>query len=567
MERGGVRKTTDESAVLNLQKELNINRIFCKLLVQRGIDSFEKAEQFFRPKWEHIHDPFLMKDMDLAVKRLSLAIENQEKILIYGDYDVDGTTSVSLLFTWLHSFYKNIDYYIPDRYSEGYGISYKGIDYALETQVTLIIALDCGTSEIAKAEYASYRGVDLIICDHHNTDEKLPKVAALLNPKRRDCSYPYKELSACAVCFKFVQAYNQSQGKEIDEILPLLDLVALSLACDIVALTGENRVLAYFGLLKMSEKPRLGLKTLIHAAGREFPPTINDLVFGVGPLINAAGRMGDAKDAVKTLLADNEFAAQDYLRFLSARNEERKEAEHLVLQEAVAQMERNPDAEKLNACILYAPHWHKGVIGIAAAKIAERYHRPTLIFTLSGDKMVASGRSVKGFDLYQALKKCEDLTLNFGGHPFAAGVTIAPQKWEEFKARFESVVSKTVENQPLVPTQFIDAELNLSDLTPKFWAILKQFAPFGPSNMRPVFYTKNVKDAGSTKLSKDGKHISLAVKQTDSLPWFGMAFSQSEDYDSIKEGKLFDIAFVINEDTWQGKKRLRLEVRQIDCAD
>lgn len=558
-------KTTDEAAVSSLHEQLRINPIFCKLLVQRGITNFDEAKRFFRPEWSHLHSPFLMKDMDKAASRLISAIEQNEKILIYGDYDVDGTTSVAMMYRFLAQFCKEerLDYYLPDRYREGYGLSFGGVDYANEIGATLMIALDCGIRGHAAIAYANYKHIDIIVCDHHLPEATLPPAYAVLDPQRTDCEYPCKYLSGCAVGWKLAQAVTGLRDlPEERYLIPLLDFVALSLACDLVPLRDETRTLAYFGLKQLNEQPSLGIKTLKNTAARGDAFSISDVVFGIGPLINAAGRLTDAREAVKLLLCNDTAVAQDYARRLAHLNMERRDIERAITAEVIEKCENDPDFVSGQSVVLADATWAKGVIGIVAARAAETFHRPAIIFADAGNgkHLTGSARSVKGFDLHEALIACADLCVSFGGHAHAAGLTIENDKLDEFKARFDAVVKERLSDEMREPEQLIDVELPLSELTTGFWRIMKQFAPFGPKNMRPVFAAMDVKDAGGTALTKD-VHLKLHLMQADSAPVSGMAFFNPHPLDAIKAGKHFDLAYVVDEHHWRGKSSLRLEAR------
>ncbi|MDO4228371.1 MAG: single-stranded-DNA-specific exonuclease RecJ [Capnocytophaga sp.] len=547
--------------VTSLQKELNISETIATLLAQRGITTFDEAKLFFRPSLGDLHDPFLMKDMEKAVQRIQKAIENQENILIYGDYDVDGTTAVSLMYLFLKQFTHNIAFYIPDRYSEGYGISFQGIDYAFDNGFSLIIALDCGIKAIDKVAYSNEKGIDFIICDHHLPSEVIPDAVAILNPKQVDCSYPYKELCGCGVGFKLIQALNAGWGYTFEEILPFLDLVATAIAADIVPLTGENRVLMYFGLQVLNENPRNGLKSLLAV---DKPVQVSDVVFRLAPRINAAGRIEHGKFAVKLLTEIDENKAIEKAKTIEIFNTERKDLDQTIANEALNQIKKNNEENRFTT-VVYDPSWHKGVIGIVASRLIETYYRPTLVFTKSGDKYAASARSVSGFDVYEALEQCAEYIEQFGGHKYAAGLTLLPEKYTLFKEKFEQVVSQTIAPELLEPKITIDTMLPLEWITDKMFHIIKQFEPFGPQNMTPIFYAENVIDTGVAKIiGKDEKHLRLTLKELGGNQFFtATAFNMGHLLSFIKQGIPFKIAYSIEENFWNGKSYLQLIIRDI----
>jgi len=548
--------------VTHLAQALGIDPLLSSLLVQRGITTFDQAKRFFRPSLEELHDPYLMQDMDLAVKRIQQAIEAQENILVYGDYDVDGTTSVALLSSYLKTYYPNIATYIPDRYDEGYGVSYKGIDFAQDNDITLIIALDCGIKAIEKVAYASKKGIDFIICDHHRPGAKLPKAVAVLDPKRDDCSYPYKELCGCGVGFKLIQALGSDRGQTIEDLLLYLDLVATAIGADIVPVTGENRVLAYYGLQVINSNPRVGYQAILKQVNKS-TLTITDVVFIIAPRINAAGRMKHGNDAVRLLVETDPKNAAQWASEIELFNADRKDADKQITKEALAQITQANEQEK-NTTVVYKEHWHKGVIGIVASRLIETYYRPTLVFTKSGDKLAASARSVKGFDVYNALEGCAQYIEQFGGHKYAAGLTLQEKDYPDFKAQFEKVVSKTIDPKLLNPEINIDAQLDLVAITPKFHRILKQFAPFGPGNRQPVFMTQNLKDTGYGKcVGADKTHLRLTVKQVNSEAIVGIGFGLGDKKDTACSDTSFKAVYCIDENLWQGKVSLQLRIKDI----
>ena len=548
--------------VTHLAQALGIDPLLSSLLVQRGITTFDQAKRFFRPSLEELHDPYLMQDMDLAVKRIQQAIEAQENILVYGDYDVDGTTSVALLSSYLKTYYPNIATYIPDRYDEGYGVSYKGIDFAQDNDITLIIALDCGIKAIEKVAYASKKGIDFIICDHHRPGAKLPKAVAVLDPKRDDCSYPYKELCGCGVGFKLIQALGSDRGQTIEDLLLYLDLVATAIGADIVPVTGENRVLAYYGLQVINSNPRVGYQAILKQVNKS-TLTITDVVFIIAPRINAAGRMKHGNDAVRLLVETDPKNAAQWASEIELFNADRKDADKQITKEALAQITQANEQEN-NTTVVYKEHWHKGVIGIVASRLIETYYRPTLVFTKSGDKLAASARSVKGFDVYNALEGCAQYIEQFGGHKYAAGLTLQEKDYPDFKAQFEKVVSKTIDPKLLNPEINIDAQLDLVAITPKFHRILKQFAPFGPGNRQPVFMTQNLKDTGYGKcVGADKTHLRLTVKQVNSEAIVGIGFGLGDKKDTACSDTSFKAVYCIDENLWQGKVSLQLRIKDI----
>ncbi len=561
-----IKENGHDDIIDKLASELNINHVLATLLFQRGISSYDEAKKFFRPSLEHLHDPFLMKDMEKAVERIDIAITNGEKILIYGDYDVDGTTSVAMVYSFLRKFYDKIDYYIPDRYNEGYGISYKSIEFAALNKIKLIIALDCGIKAVDKVHYAKERGIDFIICDHHTPGEKLPKAYALLDPNRPDCEYPYKHLSGCGVGFKMLQAYCIKHSIENEQLNEFLDLLSVSIASDIVPITGENRTLAYFGLKRLMENPRFGLKSIITIAGIEDKPiSVEDIVFKIGPRINAAGRIESGRQAVELLISDNPEIALLHCEKINSFNQTRRNIDKNMTDEALKEIEHLGGKYKYST-VLYNPSWHKGVVGIVASRLTESYYRPTVILTESNGLATGSARSVTGFDLYEAVSKCSDLLENFGGHRYAAGLTMKIENVVIFRDRFEKIVSQSIAPEQLVPQIEIDAELNLKDISDKFFRILKQFEPFGPENMNPVFFAENVVDNGFGRLVGNGEeHIKLCLVQEDGPynVFDGIAFNQGHHYFKINKGLGFDIAYSLNENTFRGNTSLQLNIKDI----
>jgi single-stranded-DNA-specific exonuclease len=553
----------DVSEATNLYQQLKVNPVFCQLLVQRGIYSFEQAKHFFRPQLTHLHDPFLMKDMEKAVRRIAQAIIKNEHILIYGDYDVDGTTSVALMYTFLSGLHKNIDFYIPDRYKEGYGISLKGVEYAQQNECTLIIALDCGIKAHEAVNFGNSKNIDFIICDHHLPDPELPEAYAILNPRQSDCSYPFRELSGCAIGFKLAEAFVQLYDLSFEDVVePLLDLVAVSLACDFVPLTGENRVLAYFGLQRLNQKPRTGLKILMGMLKSCDNYSVRDLVFGIGPVINAAGRIGHASEAVDLLISVDENIANDVAVSLIAKNQQRRDIEHDIVLQAKRLVEDDVAFAQKNAVVLFNDQWHKGVVGIVASKMVNEYHKPAIIFTLSNGKIVGSARSVSGFNIYKSIQECDDLLLSYGGHKFAAGLSLNREDLNEFIQRFQDVVALSITERQLLPVQHFDAEINMNQINREFWNLLEQFSPFGPQNMRPVFISKHLRDTGYSKLVKN-EHIKLVIHQDSCKPVEGIAFNMGHHMNKLAGKKPFEACFVLEENTFKGKSRLQMNVKDL----
>ncbi len=554
--------SADESEVRELQEALNIHPILCKLLVNRGIRSYDEAKAYFRPSLDHLHDPFLMKDMEKAVIRIRKAIDNREKILFFGDYDVDGTTAVSLMYNFFRKIHDPIDFYIPDRYKEGYGISIEGIDYAKQKDCSLIIALDCGIKAIEQVDYANSLGIDFIICDHHRPGSELPKAHAILDPQRTDCSYPYPELSGCGIGFKLAEAYAQHQNLPFEQVEDLLDLVVISIASDIVPITGENRVMAFYGLQKINTDPRPGIQALIDVADLKKRLTIGDVVFVLGPRINAAGRMTHGKNAVSLLISPDQATAANHATLLHHNNDERKQMDSSITEEALDMLNRDPELEQRKSTVVYQSHWHKGVIGIVASRLIEQYHRPTIVFTESNGKLAGSARSVPGFDIYEALSACREHIDQFGGHTYAAGLTLLPGQLEAFSAQFETVVASRIEDSALVPEIRIDAELALKDIGKKFYNIIKQMAPFGPGNMKPVFVTRSVKDSGYSKIVKED-HLKLAVRQNGSYIINGIGFGMGHLYEPLVRKNYFDLCYTLDENEWNDQVTIQMKVKDI----
>ena len=550
----------DSKIIEELKNSLGVSSVIATLLAQRGITNFDEAKTFFRPELSQLHDPFLMKDMDIAVERLSRAISDNEKILIYGDYDVDGTTAVSVMYLFLKTFTEHIAHYIPDRYDEGYGVSYQGIDFANDNGFTLIISLDCGIKANDKVAYAKEKGIDFIICDHHRPAEQLPKAVAVLDPKRKDCDYPFKELCGCGVGFKLAQAYYQFHALPFEGLVPLLDLVVVSIAADIVPMIGENRVLSYFGLQQLNTQPRNGLKALMNVSNRKDTFTISDVVFGIAPRINAAGRIEHGNKAVELLIQDDFTLAKEQADYIDKHNHTRKELDQSITREALEMIV--PDAKSTVVC---SDNWHKGVVGIVASRLIESHCRPTIVLTENNGKLTGSARSVKGFDVYNAIDECSDLLEQFGGHMYAAGLTMKKENLQKFTQRFEEVVSKSITEEMLVPEISIDLEMELKDINFKTYRILQQMAPFGPSNNRPVLMLKGVVDNGRGRLiGSEQSHLKLGI--TDALGsavFDGVGFGMAHHFPKIQNKEPFDICFVLEENEWNGRNNLQLIIKDV----
>lgn len=560
--RWNLKSTPEKQKVQALQTALQVDEIVATLLVQRGIKTFEQAKQFFRPTLEDLHNPYLMKDMDKAVNRIELAIANNERILVFGDYDVDGTTAVSLVSSYLKTITSNVATYIPDRYNEGYGVSYKGIDFADDNGFSLIIALDCGIKSIDHVNYAKEKGIDFIICDHHRPGEILPEAIAILDPKREDCSYPYDELCGCGVGFKLIQALGKNRNQTTQDLVPYLDLVATAIAADIVPITGENRVLAKFGLEVINSNPRAGIQALVQNVKKK-ELTITDVVFTVAPRINAAGRIHHGDYAVRLLTEFNLEEAQEVAKEIEQFNSDRKDLDKQITKEALLQIQENNE-EKSFSTVVYNENWHKGVIGIVASRLVENYYRPTIVFTKSGDKLAASARSVKDFDIYNALEACSEHLVQFGGHMYAAGMTLLEENYQNFKQAFEEVVQQTLHPDLQTPELEYDAEINLIEINPKLVRILKQFEPFGPQNMTPLFLVKDLIDSGYAKtLGSENEHLKAFVKQNDSESYGAIGFGLGSKIEFVKNFSKFDAIVSIEENEWRDVVTLQLQLRDI----
>ena len=551
----------NQEQVLQLSESIRVNPYISTLLVQRGIDTYEKAEKFFRPKLEDLHNPFEMKDMDVAIKRIQTAVTNQEGILVYGDYDVDGTTAVSIVYSYFKSFNQNIEYYIPDRYKEGYGISRAGLEYAAEKGFTLVITLDCGIRSNELVDYGNSLGLEMIICDHHLPGDTLPKAAAILNPKRRDCTYPYKELSGAGIGFKLIQAYNEKQGMPTEMVYDYLDMVAVSIASDLVDIRGENRVLSFYGLKKLNENPSIGLQTLLDDCPKKEQYTISDIIFGIGPRINAAGRIADAKAAVKVLIEKDYNTAKKYAKVLSERNHERKELDSDITRDAVDMVQNSPRLMSKYSMVLQGEGWSKGVIGIVASRMVEQFYKPTIVFSLNDGMLTGSARSIKTFDIHEAIGACGELVEQFGGHKYAAGLSIKVENFDAFADKFEAIVRESVTADDLVPVVEYDMEMETSMITPGMMKILKQLSPFGPGNSIPVFRSNNLKANQTAKILKD-RHLKMQV-QTPNGPMDSIGFGLAEHWPSVTDAQIFHACYCIEENTYNGRTNLQLRLQDI----
>lgn len=567
MEKKWMLKEKPDSAVVKqLARAMDVPETLALLMVQRSITSAEEADAFFNPSLDYLHDPFLMKDMNIAVDRISTAVKRNEKILVYGDYDVDGTTAVALVYSFLKSQYSNVIYYIPDRYKEGYGVSVAGLDFAAQNNCKVVITLDCGIKAVDKVKYAGSKGIDVIICDHHYPGGDIPRALAVLDPKQPSCSYPYKELSGCGVGFKLVHAYSRIHGIPFSAIAGYLDLVAVSIASDIVPITGENRVLAYYGLKQLNESPRTGLREIIREADVTRMLTIEDVVFKIGPRINAAGRMETGSRAVELLISDDPKLATGISREINNYNIERRSVDRTITSEAMRMISDDQRSHNARTTVLFNPLWKKGVIGIVASRLIETYYRPTVILTESNGFATGSARSVQGYDLYQAIEACSDLLESFGGHMFAAGLTMKKENIRPFMERFEEYVNKTISEEQLFPRIFVDAELSLSEINEEFFRLLSRFQPYGPENMSPLFVSRNVCDTGTGKMvGSSGEHLKLDLCQESSAAriYPAIAFGQANHFEYIRSGNPFDVCYSIEMNEFRGTRNLQLNIRDI----
>ena len=561
-----VKEKGDIAVVRHLSRAMGVSESLANLMAQRNISSPEEADTFFNPSLDYLHDPFLMKDMNIAVDRISTAVKKNEKILVYGDYDVDGTTAVALVYSFLKDQYSNVEYYIPDRYKEGYGVSFQGLDFAFQNKCKVVITLDCGIKAVEKVKYARSKGLDVIICDHHYPGEEIPKALAVLDPKQPACSYPYKELSGCGVGFKLIHAYSRVHGIPFNKISPYLDLVAVSIASDIVPLTGENRIMAHFGMKRLNESPRTGLKEIMRESEVTKALTIEDVVFKIGPRINAAGRMETGSKAVDLLVSNDTLLATAISKEINNFNLERRSVDRIITTEALRMIAEDQRTVNARTTVLYNPTWKKGVIGIVASRLIETYYRPTVILTESNGFATGSARSVQGYDLYQAIESCSDLLESFGGHMFAAGLTLKKENIRPFMDRFELYVNGTITEEQLIPRMFIDTELSFSEISEDFFKTISQFQPFGPENMSPVFVSRNVFDTGLGRMvGSSGEHLKLNLCQESSgqKSFSSIAFSQADHFDYIKRGNPFDICYSLEMNEFRGNKNLQLNIRDI----
>jgi single-stranded-DNA-specific exonuclease len=552
--------SADERKIIALQQSLQISYVLCKILVQREIDTFEKAKNYFRPQLSQLHDPFLMKDMDKAVGRILKAVNDNEKILVFGDYDVDGTASVACMFRFLKKIYReeNIDFYVPHRYREGYGVSKQGIDFAKQNNFKLIISLDCGIKSVEIIGYARQLDLDFIVCDHHLPDHELPPAVAILNPKQKDCNYPYKELCGCGVGYKLITALSQRLGLPEEEYTCYLDLVVTAIGADIVSITGENRILAYYGLQKLNTNPLAGIKALIELSGLQKKFSINNVVFIIAPRVNAAGRMDDARKAVLMFIEDDYHKAKEYAEMLHSDNTDRKEVDTSITEEALAIIESDDLLINRKTTVVFKSHWHKGVVGIVASRLIETYYRPTVVLAQSGEYVGGSARSVPGFNLYEAIHGCREYLIGYGGHFAAAGMTMLPENVNAFSNKFEEIVSSVIEPHLLIPEIAIDAEIDFKNITKSFYNITTQMEPYGPENLRPVFITKNVLDTSWSKIVKE-QHIRFVLKQ-DNIVLTGIGFNMAEKFHLLQMQKPIDIVYTIDENEWNGETNLQLKV-------
>lgn len=557
--------SADEAKINDLLQSLKIHPVLCKILVQRGIKTFDQAKDFFRPRLTDLHSPWLMKDMEKAVERIIAAINNNEKILVFGDYDVDGTTAVACMYQFLKKICSSLDFYIPHRYREGYGVSKAGIDFAKENGFTLIISLDCGIKSAELIGYAKEQGIDFIVCDHHLPDEILPPAVAILNPKQIDCHYPYKELCGCGVGFKLMSALAEKLNLPAEAALQYLDLVATAIAADIVPMTGENRVMAFHGIEKVNQNPNYGIKALAKLSGLEKELRITNLVFMIAPRVNAAGRMDDARKAVQMFVAESEEEALQYAELLHSDNTDRKEADKTITEEALDQINRNEDWKNRKSTVVFQPHWHKGVVGIVASRLIEHYYRPTIVLTQSGDYAAGSARSVPGFNLYEAIHACKEHLLGYGGHFAAAGMTLEAGQVDAFREKFEQVVSSTITPEQLIPEIVIDAEIALQDIRQPFYDIISQMEPYGPENLRPVFIAKKVIDTGRSKVVKE-QHIRFSVQQHN-VTVTGIGFGMAEKFHLLQQKQPIDIVFTIDINEWNGNTSLQIKVIDFRLAE
>ncbi|MCG9898434.1 MAG: single-stranded-DNA-specific exonuclease RecJ [Hydrotalea sp.] len=561
MKKNWIIQKANPEKVQQLQKALGISKIVCELLVQRGYENYENSKKFFRPSLGDLHDPWLMKDMQLAVDRIEKALLNHEKILIFGDYDVDGTTSVATLFSFLKNLQAQVDYYVPNRFKEGYGISKKGIDWAIEQKINLIISVDCGIKSNDLIQYAKHAGIDFIVCDHHLPDEVIPPAIAILNPKQTDCPYPFKELCGCGVVFKLIHAITNQKKLHEETYLQYIDLVATAIAADIVSMSGENRVICHFGIQKVNTKPNLGIQSLIELAGVKQPMTVSSLVFMIAPRVNAAGRMDDARKAIQLFIETDPTKAKEIAALLQSDNTDRREADQSITQEALEQLLNDPQTPSKKSTVVFQPHWHKGVVGIVASRLIEHHYKPTIVLTQSGDIVAGSARSIPGFNVYEAIHACKDWLIGYGGHFAAAGMTLQINHVQQFADAFEKAVQKMLPDELLTPTVQIDTEISFEQIQFGLYNIIQQMEPFGPDNLKPVFVAIGVEDKGLSKIVKEN-HIRFVLEQNN-VKLTGIGFNMADKFSIIEQHKKIDVAFTMEENEWNGNKSLQLRVIDI----
>ena len=558
MEKNWIIQKADTTKVQQLQQALGVSKVLCELLVQRGYDSYAAAKKFFRPSLEDLHDPWLMKDMQKAVDRIELALMSNERIMIFGDYDVDGTTSVATLYSYLKGLDAKVDYYVPNRFKEGYGISKKGIDWAIENEITLIISVDCGIKSNDLIQYAKNAGIDFIVCDHHLPDEIIPPAVAILNPKQKDCSYPFKELCGCGVVFKLIHAITDVKGISKDSYLQYIDLVATAIAADIVSMSGENRVICHFGIQKVNTKPNIGIQSLIELAAVKQPMTVTSLVFIIAPRVNAAGRMDDARKAIQLFIETDPTKAKEIAALLQSDNTDRREADQSITQEALEQLATDPETPNKKSTVVFQRHWHKGVVGIVASRLIEHHYKPTIVLTQSGDTAAGSARSIPGFNVYEAIHACKEWLIGYGGHFAAAGMTMHINHVEDFAKAFENAVQKMLPDDLLIPTVQIDTEISFEQIQFGLYNIIQQMEPFGPDNLKPVFVAKRVKETGLSKIVKDN-HIRFVLEQNN-VRMTGIGFNLAQSFHILEQAKEIDVVFTIEENEWNGNKSLQIRV-------
>ena len=561
MKKNWVIQKANEEKVQQLQKSLGISKVICELLVQRGYENYEASKKFFRPSLDDLHSPWQMKDMRLAVDRIESALIKHERILIFGDYDVDGTTSVATLYSFLKSLHAQVDYYVPNRFKEGYGISKKGIDWAIQNNIHLIISVDCGIKSNDLIAYAKSAGIDFIVCDHHLPDETIPPAIAILNPKQVDCSYPYKELCGCGVVFKLIHAISDQKKLPNESYLQYIDLVATAIAADIVSMSGENRVICHFGIQKVNSKPNIGIQSLIELAAVKQPMSVSSLVFMIAPRVNAAGRMDDARKAIQLFIETDPIRAKEIAALLQSDNTDRREADQSITQEALEQLAQDPTTPSKKSTVVFQPHWHKGVVGIVASRLIEHHYKPTIVLTQSGDTAAGSARSIPGFNVYEAIHACKDWLIGYGGHFAAAGMTLQINHVQQFAQAFEEAVQKMLPDELLIPTVQIDTQINFEQIQLGLFNIIQQMEPFGPDNLKPVFVALGVEETGLSKIVKEN-HIRFVLEQ-NGIKLTGIGFNMAHQFFILEQFKKIDVVFTIEENDWNGTKSLQLRVVDI----